>query len=108
MRVVVRAEQLGRLLHQGAVRLELFGLVVDQLRAVGEQVQVDRRRTAGIEFDALGVPPGVQRTVDQRLEVGALVAASARRCSLAVSSAVADCQPAGSRSVADTGICRAK
>ena len=46
MVVVVRAVKLVRLLHQGAVRFELLWLGLQEVRAVGHNIQTNRYGTS--------------------------------------------------------------
>ena len=69
VRVMMRPEQLVGLLHQRAMRLQLLRLHDQQFGPVGEQIQMHRHGAARIQIEAGGVAPGVQRTVDQGLEV---------------------------------------
>jgi hypothetical protein len=71
VRVVMRAENPVRLLDQVAVLLELLRLDGQKLRPVGEQVQMDRYRTVGIEVEPRRIPAGVYRTVDEGFQVDA-------------------------------------
>ena len=80
MGIVMRAEQLVRLLHQRTMGRQLFGLDREQRRPVGEQIEVDGHGTAWVEFQPRGISAGVHRTVDQclqahRCELGARAAA---------------------------------
>ena len=66
--VVVRAVEFVGLLHESAVRFELLRLDLQQIRAVGHDVQMNRRGAARVEVQALEIASGEHRRIHQRVE----------------------------------------
>src|ERR1700722_9188513 len=68
MRIMVRAEELVRLLDERPVCLNMLGPCHETLRAIRKQIEVHGRRSAGVQIEARAVSSGVQRTVNQGVE----------------------------------------
>ncbi len=69
MIVMMRAVEFVGLRHEIAMRLDLFGLDVEQIGAVRDDVERNTHRSIGIKLDALEIAPREHRRVDEGIEI---------------------------------------
>src|SRR5580700_9795436 len=68
MIVVMRAVKFVGLLYQGAVRFQLLGLHLQQIGAVGDDVQVNGRDAARVQIQAREIPAREDRRIHQGVQ----------------------------------------